>query len=116
LSGGSNPGLSNFGRINNGTYAAGRFTTMADASGILLTFTPNAAPPRITTITGAGTGIATVYYTNTLPGSNYVLSYNTNLNAPNWFPAGSKQAAGTGDSQTDASATNRQRYYRVHYP
>jgi autotransporter-associated beta strand protein len=115
LSGGLNPGSSNFGRIKNGTYAAGKFTTTADASGILLTFTPSVAPPRITAVTGAGTGSVTVYYTNTLPGTNYVLSYNTNLHSPNWFTAGSKTAAGTGDSQTDNSATSGERYYRVQY-
>ncbi len=115
LSGGSNPGSSNFGRIRNGTYAAGKFTTTADASGILLTYTPNIAPPRITEIVGAGTGSVTVFYTNTLPGTNYILSYNTNLNSPNWLPAGSKTAAGTGDFQTDNSANGPQRQYRVYY-
>jgi hypothetical protein len=58
----------------------------------------------------------TVYYTNTLPGTNYILSYNTNLNSPIWFIAGSKLAVGTGDSQTDNSATDSQRYYRVYHP
>jgi hypothetical protein len=115
LNGGSNPGPSNFGRIKNGSYAAGKFTTTGDATGILLTFTPNVAPPRITAITGAGSGSVTVHYTNTLPGTNYILSYNTNLNSSSWFPVGSKQAAGTGDLQTDNSATSSQRYYRVYY-
>ncbi len=115
LSGGSHPGASNFGRIKNGTFAAGKFTTTADANGILLTFTPNVTPPHITGIAGAGTGSVTVFYTNTLPGTNYVLSYNTNLGSPNWFPAGNKPAVGTGDSQTDNSANGRERYYRVSY-
>ncbi len=115
LSGGSNLGASNFGRIKNGTYAAGQFTTTTDAAGILLNFTPSVAPPRITDVTGIGTGNVTVTYTNTLPGTNYVLSYNTNLNSPNWFPAGSKTAAGTGDFQTDNSANGNQRHYRIYY-
>ena len=39
LSGGSNPGQSNFGRVMNGSYAAGNFTTSVDGSGnIVLTF------------------------------------------------------------------------------
>ncbi len=117
LSGGSNPGASNFGRIKNGTYAAGKFTTAADGTGILLTFMPNAAPPRITAITGAGTGSVKVSYTNTLAGTNYVLSCCTNLNNPmSWYPLGTRTATGTGDSQTDNSATTSQRYYRVYYP
>ena len=41
MSGGSNPGPSNFGNLKNGSYAAGNFTTAADGSGnILLTFQP----------------------------------------------------------------------------
>jgi hypothetical protein len=115
LSGGSNPGSINFGRVKNGSYPAGNFTTSADASGILLTFTPNAGPPRITSITGAGTGSVSVNYTNTLPGTSYTLVYNTNLTTANWYPVGTKSATGTGDSQTDNSATGNQRYYRVYY-
>jgi autotransporter-associated beta strand protein len=122
LSGGSNPGPSNFGNVKNGSYAAGNLTTAADGSGgIVLTFTPAVAPPvtppRITSITNTGTGTATVRYTNTLAGTNYTLVYNTNLNnTTNWYPTGTKTAVGTSDSQTDSSATNSQRYYRVFYP
>jgi fibronectin-binding autotransporter adhesin len=121
LSGGSNPGPSNFGKVKNGSYPAGNFATSPDGSGaIVLTFTPAVAPPvtrpRITSVTGVGTGNLTVYYTNTVPGTNYVLSYTTNLAAPNWVTIGSKTAASTSDSQTDSSATNRQRYYRVFLP
>jgi len=83
-----------------------------------LTFTP--APPvtrpRITSIARSGTGSFAVNYTNTLPGTNYVLSYRTNLSTTNWFTAGNKTAAGMSDSQTDTSATNSQRYYRVYHP
>ena len=73
------------------------------------------ARPRMTFITGAGTGSATVNYTNTLPGNDYVLSYCTNLDTANWFTAGTKMAWGTSDSQTNGSATNSQRYYRVYH-
>ena len=71
LNGGSNPGASNFGKVKNGSYAAGNFTTAADTGGnIVLTFTPSvvppATPPRITSITNAGPGSVTVRYTNTL--------------------------------------------------
>jgi len=115
LNGGSNPGPSNFNRIKNGTYPVGSFTATPDASGILLTYTPNAPRPRVTAITGTGTSSVTVYYTNTLPGTVYVLSYTTNLDSSNWFTAGSKQASGTGDSQTDSFANDGHRYYRVYY-
>jgi hypothetical protein len=90
----------------------------SNATGIMLTFTPTATPaptpPRITTIGSADAGSMTVNYTNVLPGTNYVLSYSTNLGTTNWFTAGTKTAAGTGDFQTDSSATNSQRYYRVY--
>jgi autotransporter-associated beta strand protein len=118
LNGGSNPGSSNFGRIKNGSYAAGNFTTAAGVTGITLTYTPSGVPmaprPVIARITSS-TGTATVNYTNTLPGVSYILSYRTNLNTTNWFTAGSKAALGTSDSQTDNAATNTQRYYRVYY-
>jgi hypothetical protein len=115
LSGGSNPGASNFGRIRNGVWPAGTFSASADAGGILLTFTPTVLRPRITGLTGAGGSTVTVHYTNTLPGVSYVLSCATNLAAPNWFILGIQPAAGTGDAQTDPHATNAARFYRVHF-
>ncbi len=122
LSGGSNPGQSNFGRVQGGTCAAGTFSATPDASGnIVLTFTPAVAPPvvppHITSITNASPGAVTVRYTNTVAGSNYTLVYSTNLNhTADWYPAGTRTAAGTSDSQTDSSATNGQRYYRLCSP
>ncbi len=122
LDGGSNPGASNFGKLRNGSFAAGNFTTSVGGSGsVLLTFTPNAIPPathpRITSITNTGPGSVTVHYTNTLAGVNYTLVYNTNLNnTANWYPAGTRTATGTSDFQTDSSATNSRRCYRVYYP
>ncbi|MDW8309436.1 MAG: autotransporter-associated beta strand repeat-containing protein [Verrucomicrobiales bacterium] len=115
LSGGTNPGGSNFGRIRNGTWPAGTFTASADAGGILLSFTPSVTRPRITGLSGAGSGNVTVHYTNTLPGVTYVLSCNTNLAEPDWFAIGAKTATGTGDSQTDHAAGTEQRFYRVHH-
>jgi len=117
LNGGTNPGPFNFGSIKNARSCAGTFTTAATTNGIVLTFTPLPPPtaPRITAVSFAGPGSATVNYTNTLPGTNYVLAYRTNLNATNWFTAGSKTAAGTSDFQSDTAATNSQRFYRFHY-
>jgi len=117
LTGDFNPGDSNFVRVNNGIYALGTFTTVVSGGDIVLIYTPYAFSPdpnlRITTITGAGTGSVTVYYTNTTPGINYVLSYITDLRTTNWFVAGNKTAAGTSDFQTDNSANSSERYYRI---
>ena len=115
LNGGSNPGPSNFGRVKNGSYPAGNFTVAASSSGIVLTYTPIIVPPRLTTVTRSGPASATVNYTNTMPGTDYVLSYRTNLSSTNWSVAGAKTATGTSDSQTDTSATSRQRFYRVYF-
>jgi fibronectin-binding autotransporter adhesin len=122
LHGGSNPGASNFGRLKDANYAAGNFSTAADVNGnITLTFTPTppvpSTPPTISSITNSAPGTVVVRYTNTLAGASYTLAYKTNLsNTAGWYPAGSKTAAGTSDSQTDTSATNNQRYYRVQSP
>jgi autotransporter-associated beta strand protein len=116
LRGGTNPGASNFGTLKNARSCAGTFTTAATTNGIVLTFTPlpQPTPPHVRTISSAGAGSVTVDYTNTLPGTNYVLSSNTSLGTTNWFTVGNKTAAGTSDFQTDNAATNSQRYYRVH--
>jgi hypothetical protein len=122
MGGGSNPGLSNFGKVKNGSYAAGNFTTAAAASGsIVLSFIPNIVtsvpPARLTTIKKVGAGSIMVFYSNTLAGTSYTLVYATNLSGtPAWYPAASKAATGATDSQTDNSATNSQRFYRVRSP
>lgn len=72
-----------------------------------------APQPRITHISGAGTGSVIVNYTNTVAGTNYTLQYNTNLSTTNWFTVGTQAAGGTSDSQTDGSASGTQRYYRI---
>jgi len=111
---------SNFAQIENGSFAAGNFSTSVDANGILLTFTPNATPmptpPHITSIIGAGTASVTVNYTNTLAGTNYTLQYNTNLSTANWYDVGTAAAPGTSASQNDSPpAGEAERYYRVFY-
>jgi fibronectin-binding autotransporter adhesin len=122
LSGASNPGNTTFPAIDgtNG-ITAGSFAVSANATGVFLNYTtasttPTATPARITAITGAGTTSVTVFYTNTIPGTNYVLSYSTNLASTNWFTAGTKPAAGTSDSQTDSPPAGApRRFYRVYY-
>jgi len=117
MAGGANPSSSNFKTVVNTTSVPGAFITTTDASGgIVLTYATCCAPgiPRITSIVGAGTPSVTVNYTNTLPGTNYVLQYNTNLNSGTWIGAATNAAGGTAASQTDNIATGDQRYYRVH--
>ena len=70
--------------------------------------------PRITSITRAA-GTATVYYTNTVPGTVYTLECRTNLTTGSWQPVGTQPAPGDSASQTDPSAGPAPRYYRVFY-
>lgn len=98
-----------------GSYFDGVATYTRGFVMVLSPATPAVARPRITSITGAGTGSVTVNYTNTLTGTNYTLQYNTNLNSATWTTVGSQAAPGTSDSQTDASANTAERYYRVYY-
>ena len=119
--GAGNSGNSNFGSVQNGSYAAGNFTTAVDGAtgSIVLTFTPSVVPPptypRITFISGGGPGSVTVHYTNTLNGTNYTLFYYTNVATTNKFTVGSHTAPGTSDSQVDGPAPAVPRFYRVYY-
>ncbi len=122
LNGGSNPGNTLFSTITgtNG-LTAGTFSLSADASGVYLNYTTAAPPPpllrpTITAITGAGSGTVTVHYTNTIPGTAYVLQYSTNLATTDWYDTATNTASGTSDSQTDnpLPGTSR-RFYRVYY-
>jgi hypothetical protein len=111
---------SNFGVIQNGSYPAGSFTTSVNGSGIVLTFTPNAAPavipPLITSIVGAGTTSVAVNYSNTLAGTNYVVQYRTNFTSTNWTSLSPVQAVGSTSSSTDSPAIGEtNRFYRVYY-
>jgi len=67
-----------------------------------------------TSITSAA-GTATVYFTNTIPGTAYSLEYCTNLTTGNWQPVGTQPAPDDSASQTDSEAGGEQRYYRVFY-
>lgn len=76
---------------------------------------PAAQQPRITALTGVGSGNVTVHYTNAVAGKDYVLQYTTNIGAPSWVNVSTNTASGPTASQTDATANGTQRYYRVYY-
>jgi autotransporter-associated beta strand protein len=66
LSGGLNPGASNFGRVKNGSYAAGDFTTSVNGSGgIVLTFMPSTPPTTVPAapVASAATGVTSNGFT-----------------------------------------------------
>ena len=94
-----------------GVAVSGNYAYVADGLWGLMILGPR---PRITSITLA-VGTATVYFTNTIPGTNYTLEYRTNLTTGNWQPIGTQPAPGDSASQTDTSAGPAQRYYRVFY-
>ncbi len=118
-------GSSNFKAVKvQGSAPAGTFTTTNDGTNVKLLFTPGGAPPqppptpvRITAITGVGGPSVTVHYTNTIPGSNYVLQAANSLTAPvSWANVSTNQASGTSGSGVDNTAAGQpQRYYRVFY-
>ena len=95
-----------------GVAVSGNYAYVADGPWGLLILGPRT--PRITAITRTA-GTATVYYTNTIPGTNYTLEYRTNLTAGNWQSVGTQPAPGDSASQTDTSAGAAPRYYRVFY-
>jgi len=99
----------------------GKYTDGAETRNraFVLVVTPAVAPavrPQITSITPVGAGNLAINYTNTVIGKTYLLEYNTNLNnLADWYSAGSKEASGTSDSQTESSVTSAVRFYRVSY-
>jgi len=95
-----------------GVAVSGNYAYVADGSWGLIILGPRT--PRITSITRAA-GTATVYYTNTIPGTNYTLEYRADLTSGNWQPVGTQPAPGDSASQTDSAASGDQRYYRVFY-
>jgi len=95
-----------------GVAVSGNYAFVADGNWGLLIFGPRT--PRITAVTHAA-GTATVYYTNTIPGTAYTLECRTNLTTGTWQPVGTQPAAGLSASQTDSSAGAGQCYYRVFY-
>jgi hypothetical protein len=95
-----------------GVTVSGNYVYVADGPGGLVILGPRT--PRITAIT-RGAGTATVYYTNTIPGTNYTLECRTDLTTGNWQPVGTQAAPGESDSQSDSAVGGDQRYYRVFY-
>ncbi len=94
-----------------GVAASGNYAYVADGPWGLMIL---ALGPRITSITRAA-ATATVYYTNTIPGTNCTLEYRTNLTTGNWQPVATQPAPGYSAAQTDTSAGPAPRYYRVFY-
>ncbi len=95
----------------NGVAVSGNYAYVADGSWGLMIFGPRL---RIASITRAA-GTATVYYTNTIPGTNYTLEYRTNLTTGTWQPVGTQPAPGYSAFHTDTAAGPAPRYYRVFY-
>jgi hypothetical protein len=116
LSGGAaNPGSTTFNSLVNGTNVAGTFSTVADASGILLNFVPtNPLPPPVLSgsIAGAGTGNATLNW-SAVNGVNYQVQCKTNLAQTDWQSLGTLTASDTTASFTDTNAPVPQKFYRV---
>jgi hypothetical protein len=118
LASGNNPSMATFGSIVNGTTAAGTFSTVADTSGIVLTFTPGATPPAPViskTIVGAGTANATISW-SAQSGINYQVQYKDDLNATNWNILGNVTAGGSTASLSDTTGPVPKRFYRVIVP
>ncbi len=95
-----------------GVAVSGNYAYVADGPWGLVILGPRT--PRITAFTVAA-GTATIYYTNTIPGTYYTLECRTNLTTGNWQPIGMQPAPGDNASQTDTSAGPAPRYYRVLY-
>jgi len=94
-----------------GVAVSGNYAYVADGEWGLMILGPR---PQITSITRAA-GTATVYYTNTIPGTAYTLQCRTNLTTGSWQPVGTQPAPGDSASQTDSSAGAAPRYYRVSF-
>jgi len=96
----------------------GYFTLDLTGGSPKLTFTPMNAPgsltsPVIASVSKAGSTV-TVVSSNAVPTHTYQLQYTTSLNPTNWNSVGSSQVAGaTTVTNTDATATDPQRFYRV---
>ena len=86
-------------------------TYVADGEAGLVILGPR---PRITAIPRAA-GRITVYYTNTIPGTNYTLQCRTNFSTGEWQTVGTQPALGESDFQEDSAALGDERYYRVSY-
>jgi hypothetical protein len=96
----------------------GYFTLDLTGANPKLTFTPKNAAASLTapTIVSVGkTGsTVTVISSNAVPTYNYQLQYTTSLSPTNWINAGSALVAGgTMMTNTDSTATDAQRFYRI---
>jgi hypothetical protein len=84
----------------------------------VLTFTPKNAPgtlmpPVVQSVSKIGSTV-TVISSNAVPTYTYQLQYTASLNPTNWINTGSSQVAGTTTvTNTDTTATDPQRFYRV---
>ncbi len=122
LSGGAtNVGLSNFGSVTNGTYAAGTFSTSVDGSGnIILTFAipiTTTNQPVISRFTAAPGATNTTLSWSTQASLNYQVQYKSNLNQIGWLPLTNVTATGSSASVTvDCSPSIAERYFRIIVP
>jgi hypothetical protein len=91
---------------------SGNYAYVADGSWGLMILGPRT--PQITSITWRASE-ATVYYTNTIPGTAYTLECRTNLTTGTWQPVGTQPAPGDSASQMDSAAGGDQCFYRVCY-
>jgi hypothetical protein len=91
---------------------SGNYAYVADGAWGLMILGPRT--PRITAVTRAA-GTATVYYTNTIAGTNYTLECRTDLTTGNWQTVGTQPAPGDNAFQTDSAVGGDQRFYRVFY-
>ncbi len=96
----------------------GYFTLDLTGSNPVLTFTPANAPaqlsaPVIASVSKTGSTI-TVVTKNASPTHTYQLQYTTSLNPPSWSNVGSSQVASAATvTNTDTTATDQHRFYRV---
>jgi hypothetical protein len=111
---GSHSPASNFGSLQNASYAAGTFTTSLSGNGsVLLTFTPSvAAAPHIESIVNHGRTNVVLTWTSVSNG-NYNVEYNADLSVTNWTVLRNITAAGSITSVADPSGGDPHRFYRV---
>jgi hypothetical protein len=97
----------------------GYFTLDLTGGSPKLTFTSTNVPPSLTTkpvivSVGKAGSTVTVVSSNAVPTFNYQLQYTVSLSPTSWISVGgSVVAGGTMVTNTDATATDSQRFYRV---
>lgn len=110
----TNPGLTSFGSIVNGSYATGSFTNFADAQGnIILAYVAAPAPPPVVeTITLDANGDVILSYaaeTN----RTCILQYATSLSPPNWINISTNVVPAGTLTVTNLTDGDPMRFYRV---